>query len=239
MWFREGRKVTGLFNVETEIWGRGRRVVTLFDDKRDKGVPLANALRVTVNGGERERLENYHPSHCVPSKAINKRETNIMKFITNKRHSHPTRTGAGRRTGERGFTLVETSIALVILMVAGLGSISLFLFSVNYGSGAADRARALSIAQQRMELVRDTPYDSLDAAFATANTGSVTLGATTTGDPRRFNVTTFIADNTVANTTAGSQKIITISVIPSTNGKWSSGTVILKTYRSSSVRGPN
>ena len=163
---------------------------------------------------------------------------NIMK-LRNKRHSHPARSGDGRCTGARGFTLIETSIALVILMVTGLGAISLFLFSMNYGSGASDRARAYAIAQQRMELMRDTPYTNLDAALATANTGAVTIGTVGTGDPRRFNVTTTIVDDTSANQTAGSQKIITVTVNPQNIGRWQSGTVTLISYRASGVRGAN
>ena len=159
---------------------------------------------------------------------------NIMKLI-NKRQSHPARQGAGRRTGERGFTLVETSIALVILMVAGFGAISLFLFSMNYGSGAADRARAFAIAQRRMEIIRSTPFTSLPA------TGTVTetVGAVSTGDPRTFTVSTTVANDADANLTAARQKIITITVTPQNNGRWSSGSVVLTTYRASSLQGNN
>ena len=163
---------------------------------------------------------------------------NIMK-LKNIRHDRPARSGERRRTGERGFTLIETSIALVILMVTGLGATSLFLFSMNYGAGASDRARAFALAQQRMELIRDTPYEGLTAAFATANTGAVTIGTVGAGDPRRFNVTTTIVDDTTAGTTAGRQKIITVTVNPQNIGRWASGTVILVSYRASGVRGAN
>ena len=156
-----------------------------------------------------------------------------MKLRNNK-HSHPTRSSAGRRTGAQGFTLIETSIALVILMVTGLGAISLFMFSMNYGGGAADRALAFAIAQRHMEDIRNTPFASLPA------NGSTTVAEpVATGDPRTFNVTTTVANDPDANVTAGSQKIITITVTPQNNGRWSSGPVRLLAYRASNVRGVN
>src|SRR5258708_9132508 len=59
---------------------------------------------------------------------------------------------------ERGFTLVETSIALFILMVAGLGLASLFTYSIQNNSGGNDRAVAMSIAQQQIEQFRSVPF---------------------------------------------------------------------------------
>ena len=73
-------------------------------------------------------------------------------------------TGARR---ERGFTLVETAIAMIVLMVAGLAATSLFVYSIKYNSGANDRAVAQSIAQKYMETLRKTSFSSLAASTAT------------------------------------------------------------------------
>ena len=54
---------------------------------------------------------------------------------------------ADPHVAELGFTLIETSIAMVIMMVAGLGVISLFTYSIGYNSGGNDRAVAISIAE--------------------------------------------------------------------------------------------
>lgn len=62
------------------------------------------------------------------------------------------------RDNERGFTVIETSIALVVLMIATLGVASLFLYAINYNAGANDRALAVAIAQQQMERLRKTPF---------------------------------------------------------------------------------
>src|SRR5437667_5552012 len=61
-------------------------------------------------------------------------------------------------TPERGFTLIETSIAMVIMMVAGLGVVSLFVYSISNNSGGNDRAVAISIAQQQVEQLRSVRF---------------------------------------------------------------------------------
>ena len=40
----------------------------------------------------------------------------------------------------RGFSLLETSIALIIMMVVTLGTASLYVYATNYNTGSADRA---------------------------------------------------------------------------------------------------
>src|SRR5205085_8196105 len=85
---------------------------------------------------------------------------------------------AARREDERqsGFTIIETVIAMCIAMVVGFGAISLFLFAIGYNAGASDRARALALAQQRIEILRATAYADLktkaDAMPATETGGS-------------------------------------------------------------------
>ena len=44
------------------------------------------------------------------------------------------------KQNERGFTLLETSIALCIMLVVTLATGSLFVYAINYNSGAADRS---------------------------------------------------------------------------------------------------
>ena len=63
--------------------------------------------------------------------------------------------------GEAGFTLIEAAIALVILLVATMAVAGLFVYAIKYNQGANDRALALAIAQQKMEQLRRTPFDSL------------------------------------------------------------------------------
>ena len=58
---------------------------------------------------------------------------------------------AARSSTEQGFTLIETTVAMLIMMIAGLGVVSLFVYSIGYNSGGNDRAVAISLAQQQVE----------------------------------------------------------------------------------------
>ncbi len=59
-----------------------------------------------------------------------------------------------REKSERGFTLIETTIALLVMMIVMLGSASLFAFATFNNSNAADRAQTLAVAQETMETLR-------------------------------------------------------------------------------------
>ncbi len=62
------------------------------------------------------------------------------------------------RSGERGFSLVETAIACVVLMIVGLGAAGGFVYAIRYNSGAADRAASMSIAQATIEKLRNSSF---------------------------------------------------------------------------------
>ncbi|HEX8286266.1 MAG TPA: hypothetical protein VF588_23090 [Pyrinomonadaceae bacterium] len=145
------------------------------------------------------------------------------------------RAGAARPAG--GFTILETVIALFIAMVVGFGAISLFLFSTSFNAGASDRARALALAQERMETHRATAFDSL--ASGTTNE-SVNLGSTAAGksDRRTFKVQTKIQDD--ADVPGSKQKVITVTVTPEeVGGRWTGGGVTLVMLRASDDVGTN
>lgn len=67
-----------------------------------------------------------------------------------------------------GFTLIETTIAMVVMMVVGLGATSLFLYAIRNNSGGEERSQALAIAQQRLEELREVGYN--DAQLAVGET---------------------------------------------------------------------
>src|SRR5215471_21204050 len=116
------------------------------------------------------------------------------------------------QSNEEGFTLLETSIALIVMMVVTLATASLFVYAVNYNSGSGDRSAALAIAQQRVERLRRTPYD--DALLSTASTTE-----TVTNAGRSYTlVTTVCWDSTCGG--SDSLKIITVSVSPVSTNQW-------------------
>ena len=144
---------------------------------------------------------------------------------------------------EQGFTLIETCIALVVMMVVGLAAAGSFVFAIRYNSAAADRATSMSLAQTAIEKFRAVSFtDTSLNAGTTTSTATDAMG-------RSYSVTTTIANKTVVSgkTTI---KSITISVIPVApiipidNANYSAGyeyygSVKLYTERSNPLVGTN
>jgi Tfp pilus assembly protein PilV len=127
------------------------------------------------------------------------------------------------KSNEQGFTLLETSIALVIMMVVTLATGSLFVYAVNYNSGSGDRAAALAIAQQRVEKLRRTPFD--DALLTTASTTETVINA-----GRTYTVVTSVCwDSTCGG--SDTLKVITISVSFVSPNQWATAPSVLTTER--------
>jgi prepilin-type N-terminal cleavage/methylation domain-containing protein len=135
---------------------------------------------------------------------------------------------------ERGFTLIETSIAMVIMMVAGLGVVSLFVYSIGYNSGGNDRAVAIGIAQQHIEQLRSVPFtDSI------LNVSSATvLTPDTISNGRTYKVTRTVTGSNNDATGNPTLKTITIRVDP-TGAGWAGFPVILRTIRTTTTKGTN
>lgn len=129
---------------------------------------------------------------------------------------------------QSGFTIMEAVIAMVIMMVAVLGSASVFSYSINYNSGATDRELAMAIAQQKMEQLRNVAFT--DASLNA--TGGITTTVVRAG--RSYLMTTTIAHS---NTVAGQPtlKTITVQVTPTAS---TLGSVILRTQRTTILDGP-
>ncbi len=144
---------------------------------------------------------------------------------------------AGRSATEQGFTLVETTIAMLIMMIAGLGMVSLLVYSIGYNSGGNDRAVAISIAQQQLEQVRSVPFS--DSTLNVTNSVTTNYGAVATvRDGRTYRVTKTVTGSN--NDTSGNPtfKTVTIRVDPTGPG-WAGFPVILRTVRSTTTQGTN
>ncbi|HEY0170942.1 MAG TPA: type II secretion system protein [Pyrinomonadaceae bacterium] len=162
-----------------------------------------------------------------------------------------THAAAPARPGERGFTLAETAIALLIMMIASVGVVSLFSYSVKYNAGAKDRELAMAVAQKRMEWLRGIPYNATTRGLAyryptTANPVSgglaktvaagVTETATSAG--RSYTVVTTITNFGNATDAASVIKTVTIQVTPVAQTN-TLGQVSLTTQRSILLTGTN
>jgi Tfp pilus assembly protein PilV len=129
---------------------------------------------------------------------------------------------------ERGFTLLETTAALLVMMIGGLGICAVFVFAIKNNTGSRDRAAALAVAQQQMEYYRNLTFD--DAALTATVTNPTPVTVTSAG--RTYSVRT-----TITATTA-SLKTIKVEVRPLLSSEpWAAGTVELSVQRSSFALG--
>ena len=143
---------------------------------------------------------------------------------------------------------MEAAIALVILMIIGLGIASLFTYAIKANASADDRELSMALAQKRMEWLRTIPFNTQtrDVAFSYPNGGlaaTATAGVTenVTNAGRRYVVNTVITNlDTVpaGNPDAGAVtlKRIQVSVTPA-GAQTAFETVTIATQRSTQVTG--
>jgi Tfp pilus assembly protein PilV len=137
-----------------------------------------------------------------------------------------------RKSDQSGFTILETTIAMLIMLIVALGSASLFSFSVYNNSAGSDRATSIAIAQQALERLRSARFNAT-TTDASLNAG-INVQAGIVRDRRKFTMTVTIIDITA------NLKSITVSVVPQSIGKgWAfgaGGTITLTTQRSRTDR---
>jgi len=93
------------------------------------------------------------------------------------------------------MSLIETTIALVIIMIALLGVVHSFTYAVTYNAGNAVRAEGLAILQREVETMRAAKWTSSGTAAAVAGTGP-TCDAVVTTTPSS-NGGTFMIERTI------------------------------------------
>jgi Tfp pilus assembly protein PilV len=131
-----------------------------------------------------------------------------------------------QRRQEKGFTLMETSAALLVMMIGGLGICAVFTYAIKNNTGSRDRAAAIAVAQQEMERFRQATF--LDPLLTA---GAATTKTVTSAD-RTYSVTTQITDTTA------SLKTISIQVTPLlSSDPWALGTVSISVQRSAFALG--
>ena len=129
-----------------------------------------------------------------------------------------TATARGRRRGERGFTLAETAVSFLIMMVVLLGVASVFAYAVYNNTSGADRTQTLALAQQSLETLRSYEFsDTL--VHPSLSAGTYTQRAQYGGANRYYTIDWKIDDTTPT------VKTITLKVTPEGAGtSWGSGT---------------
>ena len=133
---------------------------------------------------------------------------------------------------ERGFTLIETCISMVVMMIAGLAVSSLFVFSLQNNVGGNERALAMAVAQQQLEELRSVTFDDASMA-ATTRTTTVNNGN------HAYTVVRNITNETNPNGSNKNLRKITITVTPQegSRGNWTRSAVTLVSLRSTLVSG--
>jgi Tfp pilus assembly protein PilV len=133
-----------------------------------------------------------------------------------------------RARGEAGFTLAETAVAMIVMLVAGLAASSLFVYSIQYNAGANDRAVAQALAQRQMETLRKVGFADIAASSTTVASAG-----------RNFTVAVAVCnDGTAACGGSAAVKRVTVTVTPANAGKaWALRSVTLVTLRSSNSTG--
>jgi len=146
-------------------------------------------------------------------------------------HSQP-RHQADKRGihSERGFTLMETAIALIVMTILALAASSLFVYAIKYNGGANERALSLAVAQRRMEIMKK-------ASFNDAMLTPGTFNESYTNGDRAYNITTIVCATADCGGSATS-KLITIQVAPALGSStWSSTPATIMGRRSAIVLG--
>jgi Tfp pilus assembly protein PilV len=133
--------------------------------------------------------------------------------------------------GEGGFTLLETAIAMVVMMVGALACSSLFVFSIQNNVGGSERALSMAVAQQQLEKIRSVSYEDTTLTVGTTN-------LTVTSGGRDYNVQRVVADETNSDNSLKQLRKITITVTPEGTGQnWTRTPVVLVSYRSTLATG--
>lgn len=155
--------------------------------------------------------------------------------------------GKDRRRSEDGFTLMETAVSIVVMMIVALGVASLFAYATNANSAASDREMATAIAQKRMEWLRSMPFSAVtrEIAYSYPNGGLAATSAdgvteTETRAGRGYTILTRIADTEVVpagSPDAGEPTLKTITITVTPDNGVVLGAVTLSAQRSTLVPG--
>ena len=139
--------------------------------------------------------------------------------------------GNNEQKGERGFTLVETSISMVVMMVAGLAMSSLFVFSMqNNVGGGNETSLAMAVAQQQLEQLRSVTFED--------TTMTVERPPPPSAMAIKITASWTITDETNADGSSKQlRKISTTVTVSGTHGTWTRTPITLVSYRSTLASG--
>jgi Tfp pilus assembly protein PilV len=136
---------------------------------------------------------------------------------------------------DRGFTLIETCIALVMLMIIVCGVLPLGVYALKYNSAAGIRAGAVAAAQRKLEQLRGGSFTSCVSSSETLSIGP-TESQTYTVDVVVTDVTSTLKNIRITVTPQGRS---TTGGVYAGNEAWMRGQVVIYTKRTTSSVGSN
>lgn len=136
---------------------------------------------------------------------------------------------------EGGFTLIETCIALVMLMIIVCGVLPLGVYALKYNSAAAIRAGAVASAQRKLEQLRAGAFTSCISSSEVVTVGP-TESQTYTVDVTVTDVTPTLKNIKIVVTPRGRS---TAGGVYAGNEGWMRGQVVVYTKRTISTTGSN
>jgi Tfp pilus assembly protein PilV len=139
------------------------------------------------------------------------------------------------RKNDSGFTLMETCIAMLMLMVILCGVLPLGVYALKFNSTAAIRAGAVAVAQRKLEQLRGGSFNSCISSSEVMTTGT-TESQTYTVDVVVTDVTATLKNIRITVTPQGRS---TTGGIYAGNEGWMRGQVVLYTRRTTSSTGSN
>lgn len=147
-----------------------------------------------------------------------------------------TRTGTTKRdaAGCRGFTLLETTIAMLVLMIVSAGVAGALLYAMKSNMGAGNRAHANAVAQRQIEYLQNVPFVGLEAAVNAAGGAAKVVQV----EGHSFDVAT--AFEYAPSAAAPTLKTVIITVTPRgvDPTSWAQSPVRARLQRTTQVVGP-
>lgn len=150
---------------------------------------------------------------------------------------------ASRRHPQGGFSMLELTISMAVLLVVAVGVAQVAGYAAQHGRGAAARAQTLSVANAQMEALRAASFD--DPLLAPSADPARPARTEITSGSARFVVTrAVVAENFVTAAPGGplrpATKLITVAVMPVVaNAPWAAAAVTVTARRADARRGPH
>ena len=141
-----------------------------------------------------------------------------------------------KQQANRGFSLLETCIALLLFLIVLTGMVPLCVYAMKYNSAAAIRAGAITVAQRKLEQLRADSFTSCISSSEVVTVGPSAASQTYTIDVTVTDVSSTLKSIKIVVTPQG--RSTTGSVYEGNEG-WMRGQVILYSKRTTLGAGSN